>query len=211
MLALYPWDFVQIQLNYYDWYFQDVKELYDILKEAGIPVMVMEPVHGGLLANLTKEAGLELEKEHPEWSFASWAMRWVMGLEQVQVVLSGMSEEEQITDNIRTFSQVQALSEKEQELLKKAAWSQHAAVAVACTKCRYCCPNCLKGLDIPFLLKNYNEAKVGGVWRISHLKDIPSEKQPSACIGCGACMAHCPQGFCIPEYLKELSEMLKKA
>lgn len=210
LLALYPWDFVQIQLNYYDWYFQDAKELYDILKEAGIPVMVMEPVHGGLLANLTKEAGSGLEKEHPDWSFASWAMRWVMGLEQVQVVLSGMSEEEQITDNIQTFSQMQPLTEKEQELLKKAAWTQHASVAVACTKCRYCCPNCPKGLDIPFLLKNYNEAKVGGAWRISHLRDIPLEKQPSACIGCGACMAHCPQGFRIPEYLKELSEMLEK-
>ncbi len=103
ILEAYPWDFVQIQLNYYDWYYGDAKQLYEILTEAQIPVMVMEPVHGGLLANLEEEAGRELKAATPDASLASWAMRWVMGLENVQVVLSGMSDEAQVFDNIDTF------------------------------------------------------------------------------------------------------------
>lgn len=90
IIKVYPWDFVQIQLNYYDWYFGDAKELYEILTKAGIPVMVMEPVHGGLLANLTEEAGTKLKTAAPDQSQASWAMRWVMNLDNVQVILSGM-------------------------------------------------------------------------------------------------------------------------
>lgn len=210
LLALYPWDFVQIQLNYYDWYFDDAKKLYEILEEAGIPVMVMEPVHGGLLANLTEEAAKELKAGNEELSLASWAMRWVMELPNVQVILSGMSVESQIIDNIQTFSDAQPLTQVDQERIRKAAQIQRSSVAVACTVCRYCCPNCPQGLDIPFLLKNYNEAKIGGTWRISHLKKLPEEQQPAACVGCGACSKHCPQGFHIPEYLKELDEMLQE-
>ena len=201
---------MQIQLNYYDWYYGDAKELYEILKEADIPAMVMEPVHGGLLANLTEEAAKELKAAEPEASLASWAMRWVMSLDQVQVVLSGMSEEGQVDDNIRTFSENRILSEDDQKLIRKAAKIQRESVAVACTGCRYCTPNCPKGLDIPFLLKNYNEAKIGGTWRLSHLKALPEEKLPSACIGCKACTDHCPQSFLIPKYMKELAEMLKE-
>lgn len=209
-LKLYAWDFVQIQLNYYDWYFQDAKKLYEILEEAGIPVMVMEPVHGGLLADLTEDAAKELMAGNTESSQASWAMRWVMSLPNVQVVLSGMSNEDQVIDNIRTFSEAQPLTQEDQERIRKAAQIQHTSVAVACTGCRYCTPNCPQGLDIPFLLKNYNEAKIGGTWRIGYLKELPQEKQPSACIGCGACAEHCPQGFQIPQILKELSMMLEE-
>ena len=111
-LEAYPWDFVQIQLNYYDWYYGDAKQLYEILTEAQIPVMVMEPVHGGLLANLEEEAGRELKAATPDASLASWAMRWVMGLENVQVVLSGMSDEAQVFDNIDTFEKAVPLQEK---------------------------------------------------------------------------------------------------
>lgn len=210
LLALYHWDFVQIQLNYYDWYFSDAKKLYEILEEAGIPVMVMEPVHGGLLANLTEEAAKELKAGNEELSLASWAMRWVMELPNVQVILSGMSVESQIIDNIQTFSDAQSLTQADRERIRKVAQIQRSSVAVACTVCRYCCPNCPQGLDIPFLLKNYNEAKIGGTWRISHLKKLPEEQQPAACVGCGVCSKHCPQGFHIPEYLKELDEMLQE-
>lgn len=209
VLKVYSWDFVQIQLNYYDWYFGDAKELYDILEKSHIPVMVMEPVHGGLLANLTEEAGKELKAEVPEQSLASWAMRWVMDLDNVQVVLSGMSDEAQIKDNLKTFHNALPLSEKEQELIEKAAGIQYSAVAVACTACRYCCPNCPKGLDIPFLLKAYNDAKIGGAWRLSRLSSVQEEKLPTACIGCGACTKHCPQSFAIPVYMEEMKEMLK--
>lgn len=210
LLTLYPWDFVQIQLNYYDWYYGDAKELYEILEKADIPVMVMEPVRGGMLANLNEKAAKELAGYGNDKSQASWALRWVMSLKQVQVVLSGMSSEEQIQDNIHTFSANESLTESEQSSIQKAAKIQYEAVAVACTGCRYCTPNCPKKLDIPYLLKNYNEAKLGGAWRITHLLNLPEEQQPSACIGCKACMKHCPQSFEIPQYLRELSDMLQK-
>lgn len=208
LLILYPWDFVQIQLNYYDWYYGDAKELYEILEEAGIPIMVMEPVRGGMLAGLTEKASKVLTEDYPEKSQASWAMRWVMSLSQVQVVLSGMSSEEQVWDNIQTFSENQSLTEEEQKRIQTAAGLQYQAVAAACTGCRYCTPNCPKKLDIPFLLKQYNEAKLGGAWRVSHVKTLPEEQQPSACIGCRACTRHCPQSLEIPKFLKELSQML---
>lgn len=208
LLKLYPWDFVQIQLNYYDWYFTDAKELYEILTQAQIPIMVMEPVHGGLLANLTEEAADKLKSMDTDRSLASWAMRWVMELENVQVVLSGMSDDSQLYDNIQTFSEAAPLAVEEQEKIKEAAEMQKATITVPCTECRYCTPNCPQGLDIPCLLKHYNTAKVGGAWRIRDLKQMSEEKSPSACIGCKACTEHCPQGFEIPKYIKELEEML---
>ena len=208
-LSLYPWDFVQIQLNYYDWYFGEAKELYEILTDAHIPVMVMEPVHGGLLANMEEKAGAILKAAAPGRSLASWAMRWVMSLDNVQVVLSGMSDLTQVKDNSASFDEALALSESDQEKIKEAAAIQHAAVAVACTGCRYCCPGCPAKLDIPTLIKVYNDAKIGGAWRLSNLMAFPREKWPSACVGCGSCTRHCPQSFEIPAYMGEMKEMLK--
>lgn len=208
ILKVYTWDFVQIQLNYYDWYFGDAKELYEILTDANIPVMVMEPVHGGLLADLTEKAGRELQADMPGRSQASWAMRWVMSLDNVLVVLSGMSNEEQLEDNITTFDEALPLTEEDHEKIRKAAEIQYSTIAVACTACRYCCPNCPKGLDIPLLLKAYNEAKIDGAWRLERLYSMPEEKKPAACIGCGSCNKHCPQGFEIPKYLGEMKSMM---
>lgn len=210
ILKVYPWDFVQIQLNYYDWYFGDAKRLYEILEKAEIPIMVMEPVHGGLLANLTEDAGRELKAEAKDASQASFAMRWVMSLDNVQVVLSGMSDKKQAADNIHTFDKALPLTETEQANIKKAAGIQYSAVAVACTACRYCCPDCPRHLDIPSLLKSYNEAKLGGVWRLDSLNALSGEKQPASCIGCGSCSQHCPQGFDIPKYMEEMKTMLGK-
>lgn len=208
-LNAYPWDFVQIQLNYYDWYYGDAKLLYEILTDAHIPVMVMEPVHGGLLANLNQDAAAPLQSASPDRSLASWALRWVMNLENVQVILSGMSDLEQLEDNLKTFGEAAPLSSEEQQLIQTAARTQHAAVAVACTGCRYCCPNCPAGLDIPMLLKAYNDAKLGGAWRLSNLLSLPENKRPAACISCGSCTKHCPQSFDIPKYMHEMTEMMK--
>lgn len=209
MLPVYPWDFVQIQLNYYDWYFGDAKELYEILTQAGIPVMVMEPVHGGLLANMEEKAAAILKNADPDKSLASWAMRWVMGLDNVQVILSGMSDTQQVEDNLNTFNDALVLSEENHQKIKEAAAIQHAAVAVACTGCRYCCPDCPAKLDIPTLIKAYNDAKIGGAWRLSSLMEFPREKWPTACIGCGSCKKHCPQSFDVPDHMSEMKEMLK--
>lgn len=172
--------------------------------------MVMEPVHGGLLANLTAESAEVLKKMDPERSLASWAMRWVMSREQVQVVLSGMSDMGQLLDNVGTFSEGKTLTGGEETAVWEAAMIQYRKIAVPCTSCRYCTPHCPMELDIPSLLRAYNEAKVGGEWRLTSLSALPEAKMPGNCIGCGACTEHCPQSFDIPGYLKELREMLDK-
>ena len=209
LLPANKWDFVQIQLNYYDWFYGTAKELYEILDEAGIPIMVMEPVHGGMLAKLNEAGSAVLAGADAARSQASWALRWVMSLPRVQVVLSGMNQEAQMRDNLATFSENQPLDAAGWETVRKAAEAHHASVAVTCTACRYCTPNCPMGLDIPRLLSAYNDAKIGGAWRLNALRGLPEDKQPSACIGCGACMGHCPQTLRIPEYMQEMVEMMQ--
>ncbi len=208
ILPVYPWDFVQIQLNYYDWLYENAKTLYEMLDEAGIPIMVMEPVHGGLLADLGEQANGILKEAEPEQSIASWAMRWVKSLPRVQVILSGMSNLEQMNDNIRVISETEDVTEEEQKLIEKACGIVRTNTAVPCTKCRYCVPNCPMELDIPYLLSSYNDAKLGGAWRLGNLASVVGEKLPSACVGCGTCTKHCPQSFDIPKYMKELTEMM---
>ena len=206
MLEVYEWDFVQIQLNYYDWFFESAKELYEILTEANIPIMVMEPVHGGLLADLGAEANGFLKEEKPDYSIASWAIRWVKSLPGVQVILSGMSDPVQLWDNVKTISETADITETEKKSLEKAAAIVRANTAVPCTKCRYCVPNCPMELNIPLLLSQYNDAKLSGTWRLNNLESIVKEKLPSACISCGTCTGYCPQNFDIPHYMAELTD-----
>ncbi len=208
MLNGQEWDFVQIQLNYYDWEYGNQKKLYKMLTEAGIPVMVMEPVHGGLLARLNEQSAGLLKAYEPGATLASWAMRWVMSLENVQVVLSGMSDVEQMLDNVRTFSEGKSVTQEEKRLLKKAAALLRPEIAVACTGCRYCYPNCPQQLDIPTLISAYNEAKADASWRLVNVTALPREKQPMSCIGCGNCVEHCPQKLPIPEVMKEMTNMM---
>ena len=152
------WDFVQIQLNYYDWFHGTAKEQYEILAENNIPVMVMEPVHGGMLAALPGEIGALLPAG-PQVSPAAWALRFTASLPGVSVVLSGMSTLEQARENIETFSGGINLTAEECGQLEKVSEQLHKHIAVTCTGCRYCCGNCPKELDIPLLLTAYNEYK----------------------------------------------------
>ena len=210
------WDFVQIQLNYYDWYQGTAKQQYEILKEHGIPVMVMEPVHGGMLANLPEECLQLLPKTGV--SPATWALRFVMNLPGVAVVLSGMSDMRQTEENVNTAAFENPLTDEELSKLEKISSMLRKKIAVPCTGCRYCCDNCPQGLDIPSLLSAYNDyrdeaAALGNsdmaAWRLFRLKVLPEEKMPTACIGCGNCTAHCPQALDIPLYMKEMANLLK--
>lgn len=211
LLKIYPWDFVQIQLNYLDWYYGDAKELYEILEEAEIPIMIMEPVRGGKLANLTPEAEAILKEADPEASIASWALRFVMSRPQVQVVLSGMSNLEQMEDNLHIFSETACLTEEEEALVKKAADEFRSKVGVGCTACRYCTPNCPIGLDIPKILSLYNDVKLANEeWRATFADAMPEGKRPEDCTGCGACTGHCPQSLDVPAVMKEMAEIRKK-
>ncbi len=210
-LNAYDFDFVQIQLNYYDWEYGNQRRLYEILEERGIPVMVMEPVHGGLLSRLNPEASAFLRDFDPSSSAASFAMRFVMSLPGVQVVLSGMNELSQLEDNVKTFSENREMSKEEKAAVKKAAELLRKDVPLPCTGCRYCVPNCPMGLEIPELLIAYNEFKGDHVWRLNGVLGLPKDKQPSACIGCASCTAHCPQSLDVPAAMREMAEALENA
>lgn len=210
MLALHQWDFVQIQLNYYDWMFGDAKELYEILEQTNIPVTVMEPVRGGRLAMLSDEIDKTLAEAIPGCSVASWALRWLMRLPQVGVTLSGMSSLEQIKDNVATFSEYSALSDEQADLLLKMGAEFKRSISVACTGCRYCFPDCPQGIDIPRVLEIYNQYKLGGPWQLGALDELPEGKRPEDCIGCGSCTGHCPQNIDVPAYMQEMAQQRGK-
>ncbi len=202
-------EFCQIQLNYLDWSLQRAKEKCELLEKWHIPVWVMEPVRGGRLAGKLPEAAKErLTAMRPDESIASHCFRWLMTLSNMGVILSGMSNMEQLEDNIKTFSEEKTLSEQEVAVLYEIA--EGLKKSVPCTGCRYCVKDCPKGLDIPALLEAYNDlAYAPAVNTAARLEFLPEDKQPTACVGCGACAKICPQNIDIPGKLAELSEMLK--
>jgi len=207
MFALRKWDFVMLQLNYFDWLYGEGKTLYEIASAQNIPIMVMEPLRGGKLAKLTPEAVAVLNTQK---STASWFMRWLMTLPNVSVVLSGMTTLEQAQDNVNTFFNEEPLSEDEQAILKKACDIYRPTVAVACTDCRYCTDDCPQGLDIPRLMGIYNEVKFGGMWRVSFLNALQEDKRPKDCTACGLCVERCPQNLDVPVYFKELADICEQ-
>ncbi|WP_125143432.1 aldo/keto reductase [Clostridium transplantifaecale] len=199
-------DMALVQMNYLDWTMLEAAKQYDILTNHGIPVWVMEPLKGGRLSGLNREAAEILKAAAPERSLSSWAFRFLMGLQNVQTVLSGMSSAEQLLDNVRTFEKPDPLSPSEQEVLKRAAGVFLKDLGVPCSGCRYCCPVCPAGLDIPLLIKGYNERRISGeTWRIASLGRAAG---PEHCLGCGACRKHCPQKIDIPGIMKQSASLL---
>lgn len=200
-------EFVQIQLNYIDWDLQDAERKVEILRERNLPVIVMEPLRGGKLADLGQTNNELLKGVRPDESIASWAFRWLQTLPEVAIVLSGMSNFEQMKDNIATFSGGDDLSDEEKNILAVIADSMK--VGVPCTACRYCTEGCPMGLDIPMLIAGYNDMKFQTAMAVPMQMDaLPAEKRPESCIGCGACAAVCPQQIDIPAVMSEFSEML---
>lgn len=200
-------EFVQIQLNYLDWEMQDAKQQYEIIASHGLPVWVMEPCRGGRLASLCPAADKLLLGAAPERSIASWAFRYVMGLGQVGVVLSGMSDMAQVNDNISTFSENKPLTTEEQAVLQQALSLFRAEVNVPCTACHYC-DGCPGGLDIPAVLAIYNEYQLEKSPFVH--KELESQKAgPSDCISCGTCVTKCPQNIAIPQVMEEFANILK--
>ncbi len=208
--AHHHWDFAQLQINYFDWNYSTAKAEYEILEKRNIPIMVMEPVRGGRLAQLTPETEALLKAAHSDWSIASWALRFVQSLPQVQVVLSGMSNLEQIADNVATFSGELGLNEKDLALLMDVCERFRSQVQIPCTGCCYCTADCPMGINIPEFLKVYNAYKVNGSGALNRLKKVESQGQPADCIGCGACAGHCPQNIDIPTLMQELAEAAGK-
>ncbi len=205
---VHDWDFVQIQLNYYDWHYGTAKEEYEILKELNLPIVVMEPIRGGRLSNLCDEAVEILKACHEDWTPSSWALRWVMSLDQVLVVLSGMTFPQHMTDNVKTASEFIPLTDEEQAVLLKALEAYKKFLSVPCTGCRYCCDDCPMHINIPEVIGVYNKYKVSGKGALEELKTIETENGPDACIGCGMCTHHCPQSIDIPGIMAELAGLL---
>ena len=200
-------EFCQIQLNYMDWTLQKARQKYELLTARGIPVWVMEPVRGGKLASLSQADSAKLKALCPEATDASWGFRFLQGLPNVKMILSGMSNLEQMKDNLSTFAQREPLNESETEMMLSIA--QGMMDLVPCTACRYCCEGCPKGLDIPALLSVYNELRVSSTVNAAmRVEFLPEEKKPTACIACGKCARSCPQNIDIPAALKALSEKL---
>ncbi|MBR2255934.1 MAG: aldo/keto reductase [Blautia sp.] len=201
-------EFCQIQLNYLDWTLQNARKKIELLGSRGIPVMVMEPLRGGKLADLGKENNEKLKALRPEESTASWAFRWLMQIPEVATILSGMSSLDQMKDNIKTFSEGEPLQEQEWKMMLDIAETLKSGVP--CTGCRYCCDGCPKELDIPMLLAGYNDLKFASAMTVKMQMDgTPEDKWPDQCIGCGACAAVCPQQIDIPGTLKEFTQMLR--
>lgn len=205
----FPWDFAQIQLNYLDWELYRSREQYEILTEADIPVIIMEPLRGGSLATLSPDANEILKNADPDSSIASWGFRYVASLPNVLCVLSGMSLPEQMADNIKTFAPLNPLTEDERKILDAALETHKKYLAVPCTACRYCMP-CPATIDIPKIFALYNRYKViGGKWQFQNLyKEIPKTSTSAACLSCGKCAQHCPQKIDIPNMLRKIDEEL---
>ena len=202
-------DMALIQINYIDWKLLEAKNQYEILTNHNIPVWVMEPLKGGRLSVLNQEAADILKTAAPDRSLSSWGLRFLMGLPNVQMVLSGMSTVEQVLDNLNTFEKPEPLSKSEQVVLQKAAEAFLKEMGVPCSGCRYCCPVCPAGLDIPLLIKGYNECRISGeTWRIASLTNTTG---PEKCRQCGACRMYCPQKIDIPGVMKEFQCQIQSA
>jgi hypothetical protein len=208
-------EFVQVQLNYVDWINPIVKaeELHKILCERNIPIIVMEPVKGGTLANPLPEITGLFRSARPDASPASWAFRFVGSLPGVMTILSGMSNSEQMADNIATFTDFEPLSANEQDIIKKAREIHLGTPTIGCTACRYCCDGCPMGIKIPDVFSLFNTIRMYKEdWRakVFYNNHIANSARASACIGCGQCESVCPQHLPIISLLKEASEKFDK-
>lgn len=205
-------EFCQIQLNYIDYDFQKAKDKIALLKEWNIPIWVMEPVRGGKLAKLNETCTQKLSALRPDETAVGWAFRFLQSIPEVKVVLSGMSDMNQLKQNIRTFSSFEPASQEERRVLFDIAKDMTAPGTLACTACHYCVKYCPKGLDIPRLVELYNEdVFTGGGFRAPMaLMAIDKSKHPSACIGCKSCEAVCPQMLKISDMMSRFSDSLRK-
>ncbi len=202
-------EFCQIQLNYIDWTFQNAKSKIELLNQYHIPVWVMEPLRGGKIANLTEQDIQKLNTYRENTSAVEWAFRFLQTLPEVTMILSGMSNLEQLKQNIETFQTEKTLQKNEMDALLAIA-DGILNGKLPCTSCRYCTSHCPQQLDIPRLLELYNEHTFtgGGFIAPMVMATIPKEKQPSACVGCRSCEAVCPQQIKISEAMSDFASKL---
>ncbi len=204
-------EFGMIQLNYLDYNFQDAREKVSMLNARNIPIWVMEPLRGGLLAKLPEDAVAELEKLRPGVKPVEWAFRFLQSVPGVTVVLSGMTEMSQMQEKLEIFKERKPTTGLENETLFRIADGMVNGKIVPCTSCKYCLSHCPKELDIPAFMAQYNETKFtgGGFISAMYILSLPEDKRPASCIGCGSCAKVCPQSIKIPDIIAELERMTK--
>lgn len=209
-------EFVQIQLNYLDWNNPVVQsgELYRILSERNIPMVIMEPVKGGTLAALRPELEDKMHAVQPERSIASWALRFVGSLPGVMTILSGMSTDEQMKDNLNTFRSFEPLSEEEKKVIEEVTRIMLDIPQIGCTSCRYCCDGCPMGISIPDVFSAMNTMTVYNEDfrpRAFYKGLVDSGMgRASDCIACGQCEGVCPQHLPVIELLQKAAEVFDK-
>lgn len=208
-------EFVQLQLNYIDWESPDIQSrlCYDVCRRYGREVIVMEPVKGGILANVPREAGKLMEAAAPGMSPASWAVRFAASQEGVIMVLSGMSDYGQLSDNTDYMQQFKPLSQEETEVIRKVSEIIQSGTAIACTGCQYCVEGCPKQIPIPKYFSLYNQYRLFGE-KSNSRGYYPNYAlrfgKASDCIGCRKCEDICPQHLPIVKHLKETAEVFEQ-
>ena len=209
-------EFVQIQLNYADWNNPVVRsgELYEILLRRNIPMIIMEPVKGGTLAKLAPELEAKYKAVRPEASIASWALRFVASLPGVMTILSGMSNEEQMQDNLQTFANFEPLSETEKALVNEVTKKMLDIPLIGCTACKYCCDGCPANISIPDVFRTVNTLRLyeNDEFRPKTFYSglVQRSGKASDCMECGQCESVCPQHLPVISLLKETAELLDK-
>jgi predicted aldo/keto reductase-like oxidoreductase len=206
-------EFVQIQLNYLDRTNPVVhsQKLYDILHERNIPIIVMEPVRGGMLANMAPEIEAKFKARQPDKSVASWALRYVASLPGVMSTLSGMSTEEQMDDNIRTFTDFEPIAADEMKIIDEVTDAILSMPQIGCTACKYCTDGCPMHISIPDVFRTINTLRrYSDDWRAKNFYSgvVSRGGRAADCVGCGQCEGVCPQHLPIIDLLKEAAGIL---
>ncbi len=207
-------EFVQLQLNYYDWENNDVQSraCYEVALKHNMPIIIMEPVKGGTLANMTPDAEAMLKAKDKDASIASWAIRYAASLENIVTVLSGMSNLEQLNDNVKHMSNFKKLTKDEFDLLFDVVKEINEKPTVPCTDCKYCVKDCPMGINIPEIFKVMNHHlkfdadynKPSNTWAF---ENRTGDARPSTCVSCAMCEGHCPQKIQIIEELAKIADI----
>lgn len=207
-------DFVQLQINYADWENPEVQSraCYEVARKHGKQIVIMEPVKGGALANPPEQVKALFDAAKPGASYASWALRFAASLDGVLAVLSGMSNLEQVDDNLATMSDFQPLNDAEQKVIQQAQHILGNSAAIACTACHYCTAGCPKKIAIPEIFAAANKQLANGQKAeaaAAYAAATAEGGKASACIHCKQCERICPQHLPITDLLGRCAAMFE--